>query len=155
MKEPKDLLGYCGFYCGDCLGYSGVIADAAKSLIDVLEKYDFRRTATSLFPEDLEAFDSLCEMLRFMAGLRCAGICRMPSRDLPRSSCEVRDCCQRKEYYSCHECDDFERCSKLASLHRGLHTDSCLKNLKAMREIGLDAWLSGGKRHHYWDKEDQ
>jgi len=31
MKERKDLLAYCGFYCGDCLGYSGVIARALFS----------------------------------------------------------------------------------------------------------------------------
>ena len=39
MKARKDLLAYCGFYCGDCLGYTGVIADAADNLTQVLEKY--------------------------------------------------------------------------------------------------------------------
>lgn len=36
MKERKDLLAYCGFYCGDCLGYTSVIADAVH---EELESY--------------------------------------------------------------------------------------------------------------------
>ena len=44
MKARKDLLAYCGLYCGDCLGYTGVIADAAKNLMMVLKKYKFDRT---------------------------------------------------------------------------------------------------------------
>lgn len=38
MKERKELLAYCGVYCGDCLGYTGMIADAAKNFMMVLER---------------------------------------------------------------------------------------------------------------------
>ena len=48
MEERKNLLAYCGLYCGDCAGYSGEIADAAKNLVELLEKYRFDRTAKSL-----------------------------------------------------------------------------------------------------------
>jgi len=36
------------------------------------------------------------------------------------------------------------------SLHKGLHTDACVRNMKAIREMGLEAWLTSGKRHTYW-----
>jgi len=45
MKDKKELLAYCGFHCGDCLGYTGVIAEAAKDFKIVLDKYKFERTA--------------------------------------------------------------------------------------------------------------
>jgi len=70
------LLAYCGFYCGDCLGYTGVIADAAEDLLKVLEEYRFHRTAECVFPVKLRDYDEFCEMLAFMAGLRCSGTCR-------------------------------------------------------------------------------
>lgn len=60
------MLAYCGIYCGDCLGYTGVIADAAKDFL----------------------------------------------------------------------------------------AHSCVKNLRAIKKMGLDAWIRRGKRHCYWDKED-
>lgn len=63
MKESKDLLAYCGFYCGDCLGYTGVVANAAQGLMEVLETYKFDRTAECVFPEVLSEYDKFLEML--------------------------------------------------------------------------------------------
>jgi hypothetical protein len=94
-------------------------------------------------------------MLRFMSGLHCPGRCRTPAKDRPPSGCAVRICCEEKGFYSCHECEDFETCDTLASLHSRLHTDACLKNLRAIRQVGLDAWLADGKKHHYWDENDR
>ncbi len=153
MKASKELLAYCGFYCGGCLGYTGVIADAAESFKKVLDQYQFVRTAHSVFPKQLEDYDKFYEMLGFMTGLRCPAICRRAVEDGGMSSCEVRNCCLNKGFYACYECDAFETCDKLLSLHGGLHTDSCLKNMKAIREMGFEAWLVEGKRHCYWLEE--
>jgi hypothetical protein len=154
MKERKDLLAYCGFYCGDCLGYTGVVADAANSMMEVLGTYQFHRTAECVFPEQLRDYDKLHEMLGFMTGLRCPGICRKEEQDRGLSGCEVKNCCRDRGFYACYECDDFETCELLHSLHKGLHTDSCVKNMKAIREMGLEAWLTSGQRHTYWSEVD-
>ena len=152
MKASKELLAYCGFYCGDCFGYTGVIADAAETFKEVLDRHQFRRTAESVFSGQLRDYGKFCEMLEFMTGLRCPGICRRAESEGP-SSCSVRKCCREKGFFACYECDGFETCDKLLSLHKGLHTDSCLKNMKDIREMGLEAWLVGGKRHCYWLEE--
>jgi len=152
MKESKDLLAYCGLYCGDCLVYAGVIADAAKDFMTVLEKYKFDRTAKCVFSEQLKDYDRFFEMLEFMTGLKCPKICR--EREDSGTSCEVRKCCIDKGFYACYECDDFEICDKLKSFMGGLHTDSCVKNLKAIKEMGLEAWITRGKRHCYWSETD-
>ncbi len=152
MKESKDLLAYCGFYCGDCLGYTGVIADAARNFMMVLEKYKFDQTAKSVFPEKLKFYDKFCEILVFMTGLRCEKICR--EREDSGTSCEVRKCCREGGFYACYECSDFEICEKLRSLHEGLHYDSSVKNLKAIKEMGLEAWILRGKRYCYWGEID-
>ncbi len=31
-EENKDLIAYCGLYCGDCFGYKLTVSEAAKSL---------------------------------------------------------------------------------------------------------------------------
>jgi hypothetical protein len=150
----KDLLAYCGFYCGDCLGYTGVIADAAQNLMEVLEKYQFNRTAECVFPEELRDYDRFCEMLGFMVDLRCAGICRAGEQDGGLSGCQVKDCCTDRGFHACYECDDFETCGRLKSLHKGLHTDACAKNMRAIREMGLDAWIVSGQRYTYWEIDE-
>lgn len=154
MEGRKELLAYCGFYCGDCLGYTGVIADAAQSFSQVVETYKFDRTAECVFPEQLRDYDKLRAMLGFMTGLRCPGVCRQGATNSGPSGCEVRDCCIAKGFYACYECDDFESCATLGSLHRGLHTESCLRNIRAIRAMGLEAWLVKGQRHTYWTEDD-
>jgi hypothetical protein len=154
MSEDARLLTYCGFYCGDCLGYTGVIADAATRFVEVLKKYRFDRTAERVFPQELADYDRLQEMLKFMTGLRCPGICRREEEWGRPSSCQVRDCCRQRGFYACYECDHFETCDMLISLHEGLHYDACVKNMKAIREMGLEAWLSGGERRCYWNERD-
>ncbi|MBE9593852.1 MAG: hypothetical protein IMF19_10290, partial [Proteobacteria bacterium] len=76
MKERKELLAYCGVYCGDCLGYTGVIADAARNFMVVLEEYKFDRTAKCVLSEELKDYDKFYEMLGFMTGLKCPMVCR-------------------------------------------------------------------------------
>ncbi len=151
MKE-KALLAYCGIYCGDCLGSTGVIADAAKDFMMVLENYKFDRTAKCVFTKELKDYDRFSKMLKFMSGLKCSQPCRQ--REDSAVSCPIRECCKERGFYACYECSDFEICEKLHSFMKGLHAEACVKNLKEIKEIGLDAWIRKGKRHHYWDETE-
>jgi len=45
MGESKDLVAYCGLYCGDCPGYKGEIADLARDLMKKLREEKFDRAA--------------------------------------------------------------------------------------------------------------
>ena len=152
MSTDKNLLAYCGIYCEDCLGYTGVVADAAQNLMETLTQYKFERTAAAVFPEQLADFDSFRKMLGFMAALRCPARCREDESATAALSCQVRTCCRERRLFACHECDEFEECETLQSNVEGLHAESCVANLKAIKEMGLDSWLRSGKRHHYWDE---
>jgi hypothetical protein len=150
-RDGEEMLAYCGFYCGDCLGHTGVIAEAAKDFKMVLEKYKFERTAKCIFPDQLKEYDRFFAELLFMTHLKCPFICRVRKEDI---SCEVRRCCISKGFYACYDCDDFEGCDKLKALMDGLHYNSIIKNLKAIKTMGLKEWIRKGKKHHYWDRED-
>lgn len=136
MEGRRALLAYCGFYCGDCFGYTGVIADSAASFQEVLDRYQFDRTAECVFPEQLRGLDRFREMLGFMTGLRCPAVCRVREREEGPSGCSVKNCCLDRGFYACYECDGFESCVLLQSLHGGLHAEANAKKMRAMREIG-------------------
>jgi hypothetical protein len=144
------LVTYCGIYCGDCLGYTGVIAKAADAFLDVLDEYKFYMTARNVFPGELGDYDGLIDMLLFMTEMKCHKPCR--DRTDEEASCVVRDCCKARGLYACYECSEFERCEALESVLGGLHLGACLQNLREIREMGLEAWLRDGTRHHYWDE---
>jgi len=150
MSERR-LLGYCGMYCGDCLGCSGVIANASSEFLKVLDRYEFEKTAFHVFPTQLDEYDKFIDILEFMGGLRCKTNCR--DVDGGESKCEVRQCAVDNGYFTCNECEGFEECEKLENILGGLHLDSCRKNLRGINKLGLDTWLKEGKRHHYWDME--
>ena len=149
MREKSHLLAYCGLYCGDCAGYSGDIANAAGDLTKVLERYQFHRTAKHLFPDALKDYDKFQEMLGFMTDLKCAAVCR--DREDGETTCEIRKCCRDRGFYACHECDGFETCDKLKR-HDALHGDAWLRNLRAIKEMGVEAWVGGGERFWFGDE---
>ena len=148
----KDLLAYCGLFCGDCAGYTGDIASAAAELADSLDRYQFQRTATVMFPEQVGDYDALRGTLAFLTELKCPATCRERSAD--DTDCQILACCVERGFPACYQCDAFESCSKLASLE-ALHGDSCIRNLRSIREMGLETWLAEGQR--FWfgsDAED-
>lgn len=150
MSE-KQYLAYCGLYCGDCLGRTGVIADAAREFLNVLDEYEFEKTALSVFPLQLGEYDNLIDMLMFMENLRCNRLCR--TIDGGESKCDVRQCCVEHGYYACNSCEDFETCEKLETVLGTLHLKASKKNLREINKMGLEKWIAEGKKHHYWDVE--
>jgi hypothetical protein len=155
VRSTPDLLAYCGFCRGDCLGHTSVVADAADPLLDTLETHKFHRTAECVFPDVLTEYSRFPEMLRFMSDLRCAVTCREKPQDEEPSGCAVKACCQANAFSACYECDNFKTCEVLASLHHELHADACAKNMRAIWETGLEAWLASGKRHTDWTEENE
>lgn len=99
MTEKKELLAYCGRYCGDCLGYTGVLQDAATSLKRVIDSNEFSQTAHNVFPEELEEFEKFYEMLTFMTTLKCPKVCR--EREGQEVSCEIMKCCRERGFFAC------------------------------------------------------
>lgn len=150
-KMKKDLLAYCGIYCGDCLGHTGVIADAAEDFKEVLEQYQFEKSAKAIFPDQLKDYDKIFDKIVFMASLRCPMVRRERTED--NVDCEIRKCCQVKGFFACYECNDFKNCEKLKPME-GLHYEAVIKNSKEIKEMGLEEWIKKGKAHHYWDHED-
>ena len=146
MDNRKELLAYCGLYCGDCPAYTGEIPDAANNLADVLEKYRIDRVAEILFPEELGDYDKLQKMLEFLGNARCTEICRQ--RPDTETSCKIRKCCKEKGFFACHECDDFEDCDHIKTFMQGFHAEACVKNLRTIKEMGVEAWIENGD--HMW-----
>ena len=147
-KRKKELLAYCGVYCGDCLGYTGVIADAAEGFKAVLEKYEFEKSAKVILSDQLKDYDEIFDKIVFMTSLRCSMVCRERKDD--DVDCEIRKCCKSKSFFACYECDVFEVCEKL-KIMEGLHYEAMIKNLEEIKEMGLEKWIKRGKAHHYWD----
>jgi hypothetical protein len=146
MAEEKELIAYCGLYCGDCYRHNGKIADLARDLRKELRRYKFDVTAEALseisFFAAYKNYPQCYEVLGEMVKLRCQRICRDGGGP---PGCKIRDCCRKKEIEGCWQCDEFETCKKLDFLVP-FHRDAHLKNLKIIAKAGPDSFIRG-KRH--------
>lgn len=143
IGENKNLIAYCGLYCGDCFAYKGKIADLARDLRKELRDVKFDRTAESLsslsffevFKNYKQSYDVLGAMVKFRCKRACKGGGGPPF-------CKIRKCCQKKGIEGCWECDEFETCNKLDFLKEN-HGDAHIKNLRKIKRAGLDDFIKG------------
>lgn len=147
MIENKDLISYCGLYCGDCVGYQGKVADLSRDLRKELRQAKFDKTAEYL--STISCFDifkkygDCYEVLGALVKFRCRKTCKGGGGP---PFCKMRKCCQKKGIDGCWQCDEFETCEKLDFL-KPVHGDAHIKNLRILRKKGVDAFV-GGKT--YW-----
>jgi hypothetical protein len=141
MDGNRDLIAYCGLYCGDCFNHKGEIADLARDLRKKLREEKFDRVAQGLsrYFKEFQNYEQCYEVLGAMVKLRCKRICRGGGGN---PYCKARACCQKKDIPGCWECDEFETCAKLDFL-KPIHGDANLKNLRNLKDQGVDMFLKG------------
>lgn len=147
-QERKELIAFCGLFCGDCPGFHGKIARLAGELKEELQRFHFDKMAASLseltFFKQLKSYKECLEVLEALEDFRCSEICR---KDGSAPFCAIRKCCHEKGLEGCWECDIFEDCDKLAMLYP-VHGDANIKNLRQLKEKNSDEFLKG-KRYWY------
>ncbi len=145
MVGNKELIGYCGLYCGDCVNYKGEVADLARDLRKNLRESKFDRVSQGLskFFKEFENYEQCYKVLGAMVRLRCKRACRGGGGP---PSCKIRNCCQKKSIEGCWECEEFKTCEKLDFL-KPIHEDAHLKNIAKINKQGVEKFLEGKR---YW-----
>jgi len=79
MIEEKDLIAYCGLYCGECINHKGEIADLARDLRKKLREAKFDRVSRGLskYFKEFNKYQECYEVLGAMVRLRCKKHVRM------------------------------------------------------------------------------
>src|SRR4030042_49113 len=128
MANDKELIGYCGLYCGDCFNHKGEIADLSRDLRKKLREAHFETAAQGLsrYFKALQNYEQCYEVLGAMVRLRCKHACHSGGGN---PSCKPRTCCRNKNSAGCWECADFETCNKLDFL-KPFHGAGHLKTLR-------------------------
>jgi hypothetical protein len=141
VTANKDLIAYCGLYCGDCFNYKGEIADLSRDLRKKLReaKFDKASQGLSKYFKDFQNYEQCYQVLGTMVKLRCRRACRNGGGN---PSCRARTCCQKKNIAGCWDCNEFETCNKLDFL-KPIHGDVNIKNLRKLKKDGTNTFLEG------------
>lgn len=144
MEKDENLIAYCGLYCGNCFFYKGEIADLARDLRKKLREAKLNQNYIefSKFAKEFKSYPQCYEVLGAMVKMRCKG-CKNGGRP---PFCKIRNCCQKKGFEGCWQCDEFETCEKL-SFSEPTHKDVHIKNLRKIKKWGIDKFL---ERNRDW-----
>ena len=135
MRErPRNLVGYCGLYCGACGIRQGRVRQAVENLRKVTGAYGIDKNPSGLAKWE-PAFQHYAEFEKVMDGLvkifgECPG-CIAGGGD---PSCAVRECCRQRGYTTCADCAEMEKCAKL---RRYVRPTKILPSIKA---LGVEKW---------------
>jgi hypothetical protein len=154
-KEEIALTAYCGLYCGDCIRYRSRAADLTRGLLSELHATEFGKYAVIKSQSvnsvrELKYYEQCCEVLEAIVSLQCNEPCRVGG-GCKAFSCSIVECCQKKGYQGCWECDSYENCSQFASL-KPFHGEYPLQNLRKIREFGLDRWAKHRQKFYMWQE---
>jgi len=155
-KQERELTAYCGLYCGDCIRYRSKLSILARDLLGELQNTEFDKYAdiksSSAKQQDavkqFKHYRECCEVLEAITALQCNTPCRVGGGCVT-FSCEILECCQKKGFEGCWQCEIFEGCEKLESL-KSIHGDSPQQNLKQIKELGLDRWAEHRCKPYIW-----
>jgi hypothetical protein len=153
MEDSQEMIAYCGLYCGECPSHTGTIPDLARDLRKELRTYRYEKTAAVLaempFFSAFKEYDTCYEVLGALVKMRCGKACRQGGGN---PYCAIRKCATRRGFEGCWLCDEFAECEKLSFLE-GNHGVAHIKNLRAIRRSGVEAFLQGRKRWYEKPKE--
>jgi hypothetical protein len=149
MKD-KELTGYCGLYCGDCIRYKCKASDLAGELLNEIDNPHFSEYAKvkRVHTKEFENFDLLLSSLKALSNIRCETPCGSGG-DGCGGACEIIRCVRAKGFQGCWECDNSKGCDKLDFL-KPFHGDAILKNLQKIKELGLDNWAKSREKCYPW-----
>lgn len=124
MSASKDLIAFCGLYCGACSFKVAYDTNNRVHLNFMPEKYAEYKDAEIQF---------------------CPG-CRL---DNHHSGCKIRACAIEKGFSYCSECPDMP-CEYLEKFSNdGIpHHKESIKNLEMLKKLGEEKWLT--KQQKYW-----
>jgi hypothetical protein len=91
-----------------------------------------------------------CDVLEAIVELQCNSPCRVGG-GCSAFSCDILECCLEKGFQGCWECGEFESCGKFDPL-KACHGDGPKKNLKMIKELGMDNWAEHRIKGYLWQQ---
>ncbi len=149
----ENLLMYCGLYCGDCIRYKSKFSDLARELKKILGevKFDQYAKVKGRYLKELQGYERFSQVLNAVIELQCVHHCRHPKGGDISFFCEIRDCCTKKNFRGCWECNEMENCKKFEFLEP-FHGKNPKKNLEKIRRLGLKEAVRLREKCYPWQE---
>jgi len=150
VANDREQTACCGLYCGDCIPAHQSLFDAAATLRQQLDDWQFEKYAPykSTQNKAFSAYPTFREVLDAILTLRCPKPCSLGGGN---PDCAIRICAHGKGLEGCWQCTGFETCERLKPMS-ACHGDTVRHNLRMIQQHGVEHWSHTRGRHYVWQK---
>jgi len=137
-EQARELVGYCGLYCGLCGIYKGrIVAKVAADLQELVAAHEFADWVPRFVKIDF-SFSEFEKGLAYFCDEQRGPYCQHPCKEGGGPPCKIRPCAQGKDLEICFECDEFpcELLSRFLERHPEI-----IEEKEAFERLGMERWL--------------
>lgn len=137
FENTKNQIGYCGIWCGSCLGGNGAIQELTQKFEQLIKR------SKSALEEYAPKEFSFEELMKNLACIRAMPQCPGCKKGGGNQSCKVRLCASKRNLSNCGECNELMRCGNFDELEKNYpHMKEDLVNIKSIgQEKMIEQWM--------------
>ena len=138
FENVKNQIGFCGIWCGSCLGGNGAILELTRKYEQIITRS--QSALKKWAPKEFNFND-------FMKGLTCIQampLCPGCLKGGGNPTCEVRICASKKNMINCSQCDQLTICKNFEDLEKHYPNikEDLIKTKGASRQELIEKWTN-------------
>ena len=138
IDGQKDLVGYCGAYCGECGMYKGrIYAKVAKDFLEILRASDYADWLPKFVKLNFN-FNDFMKGVEFFSKKNAESYCQEPCKQGGGAPREIRPCARKRGIEICYECQDFP-CKHLDWILEKY--PERMEDYERFKKLGLKGWV--------------
>ena len=140
ISNAKELVGYCGIFCGGSALYKGrVMAGVANDLKELIEAHTFTQDWLSKFFGIDFSFEEFRKGLDYFANKNSNCYPKVPCKRGCGEPCKIKDCAKNRGIEICFECSEFP-CKHFSRFEEKERLD-IVKEYEKFKKLGMEEWL--------------
>lgn len=112
FDNVKNQIGYCGIWCGSCMGGNGAVQELTGKYEQIVKK---SQSALERYAPKEFDFDA------FMKGLTCVQamqLCSGCKKGGGNPTCAIRICASKRNIENCSQCNELMECKNFEKLRK-------------------------------------
>jgi hypothetical protein len=137
LDEQKQLVGWCGAYCGICAGFKGrITSTVATDLKELIEGHSDWVPKFGGIDFDYEEFK---KGLEYYSKETSGCYCQVPCKEGGGCPCKMRGCAKERGVEVCFDCPEYP-CEHIGEFLKGKTPDRIME-YDRYKELGMEGWV--------------
>jgi hypothetical protein len=138
FENVKNQIGYCGIWCGSCMGGNGAILELTKKYEQMIKRSE--SALEKYAPKEFNFNEFMKGLACIQAMPQCPG-CKKGGGD---TTCKIRTCASQKNIDNCSQCDNLMECKNFEDLEK--YNPKTKQELAKIKDVDqkelIDKWTS-------------